>query len=182
MPDWHPHFKYSNPRNCVNSYEDSIMCRLFLTGIVLMLFAGQAAADRLYLGALSEHPASNPDQEFNESHKLIAYERDGWIGGYFDNSYGEDTLFVGSRFSVQVRDLEFSLVAGASYGYRDCVKGQDWPITSRRVCPMLAPAISYTGIETALDLQPTLLLIGKAVVLTVSVDSEKAVKLLQKGF
>jgi len=149
--------------------------------LITVGFSAQAAADRLYLGALSEHPFADPRYEFNEAHRLIAYERHNWVAGYFDNSYDEDTFLAGRKFSAHLGAFEFSAIVGASYGYRDCVKGRDWPVNHRRVCPVAIPAVTYTGLETQLNARPTLMMAGEAVVLTVSVDPARIVDAIKRG-
>lgn len=145
-------------------------------------------ADELYLGAVSDHPFSTKKYDFNERHSLVAYERNGWIGGYFDNSYGEDTFFVGKHFSAQTpfEDWRWGVIVGASYGYRDCIKGKSWPVTSRRVCPAVSPTLKYTGFRDSIGLPNTVLFAlpgGGAVTATFSlIDPAELMRSIHSAF
>lgn len=117
-----------------------------LAGLVLILavWAGNAEAEtRLYLGALSKHFSS---EDYNERHKLVMVEHNGFIAGYTDNSYDEDTFLLGGKLRVERADfiphVESSVIVAATYGYRSCSKG--WSDSSKDVCGMVAAQFDYT--------------------------------------
>jgi len=105
------------------------------------------AQTRLYLGAATQHFGS---KHYNERHKLLMLEHDGVVVGYFNNSYDEDSFLAGYKWRAQaldlpVPDLETSVIAAGTYGYRDCIKG--WAQDDRRVCGMVAVQLDYTAHE-----------------------------------
>lgn len=125
------------------------MARAFVTGMIIaVMMAAQSvrAETRLYLGALSKHFSS---QEYNESHKLVMVEHNGFIAGYTDNSYDEDTFLLGGKFRVERADfiphVESSVLVAATYGYRSCSKG--WSDSGKDVCGMVAAQFDYTKWE-----------------------------------
>lgn len=131
--------------------------------MVALWHANNAEAETaLYAGAWSDHPFSN--HEYNEDHRLIAFEHNQVFAGYFRNSYGEDSFATGYRFKRAYGDWEVGLLAGASYGYRSCIKG--WEDQPRRYCPLIAPMVSYTKHR----LQPTLVIMGPAVALSFRIE------------
>jgi len=109
--------------------------------------ANVKAETRLYLGALSQHFSS---EDYNERHKLVMVEHNGFVGGYFNNSYDEDSFLAGYKWrlpnlDLPVPNLETSAIAAATYGYRSCSKG--WSDSDRDVCGMVAAQFDYTGFE-----------------------------------
>ena len=129
---------------------------MFLLILILVFFARQVMADTyIYTGAFSEHLFSSVP---NETHNLLAVQHNGYIGGYFENSYGDDTAFAGVDYSAKLsHNIEIGVMAGATYGYRGCfpLDGEG----SKRACPMVAPHASYTKYPV----QPTVILLGEAV-------------------
>lgn len=113
-----------------------------------------------------KHPMITERREFNESNDLLAIEYKNVFVGYFRNSFDDDTFALGYRFSHKIgKHWEASLVAGATYGYRDCTSSWD-QFESKKVCPALSPMLSYTKYK----LKPTVAVIGEAVSLTGRVD------------
>lgn len=137
-----------------------ILLLLVLLGLVV-LAAAEAQADSLYTGAWSTHLSSG---EYNEQHDLIAYERDRYILGYFKNSYNDDTIFIAKHWYKDLHDLRVGVYGGVMYGYRDCLRGG--ADRGKRVCPMIAPAISLRTTQPS----PTLFLLGTAVAISVRWD------------
>lgn len=117
----------------------------------------------LYTGAWSKHISS---EDYNETHKMLALEYRGVIGGYFENSYSEDALFAGYRFTRQWRDFEGGLMVGAVYGYRHCIKG--WDESDRQICPMISPSVTYT----AYPVQPSVFAVANAIGINIRTDLE----------
>lgn len=135
-----------------------------LAGLVLILavWSGNAKAETyLYAGAWSKHFGN---EEYNEQHDLIAIEHKNVIAGYFRNSYDEDALTAGYKFKRDYGPLEAGVMAGAVYGYRHCFKG--WAEQDRRVCPMLAPYVSWD----AGPVNPTVLVLGNAVAISIRIE------------
>lgn len=160
----------------------TILMALLVT-VSLITLPTAHADTTAYLGGWSDHPFS--DHEYNENHRLLAVEHDGWTAAFFDNSYDEDTLAAGYHFKPQLTRLghfQAGAVAGLSYGYRDCRKGWDREGQRRRVCPMLAPSLSYTGWEDATSIKPTVLVLGSAVVATVGIDLNRLANFIQRTF
>lgn len=116
--------------------------------LALALWSANAKAEtRLYLGALSQHFSS---EDYNERHKLAMVEYNGFVGGYFNNSYDEDSFLAGYKWRTEFLDLplphlETSIITAATYGYRDCIKG--WADADRRVCGFAAAQLDYTKWE-----------------------------------
>lgn len=126
---------------------------------VLLLFSFTAQADTSVLvGGFSTHLS---DRDYNSFHRLLVVEKDTYFGGYFRNSYYQDTFIVGKNFRV---NNEVGILSGLTYGYREdsnCYKYQGMDNYSDRiVCP-------YVGLEFGLELpyRPTFLIFGNAIVL-----------------
>lgn len=134
-----------------------------LIAAALLLASTQVMASDAYLhtGAWSQHFSGDA---YNESHDLLAVEYSSYMAGYFENSYGEDSVFAAKRWSWEYGYWEASIIAGAVYGYRHCLKG--WTDRNRRVCPLISPAITYTRYTV----QPSVLLMGNAVALSIRTD------------
>jgi len=140
---------------------------------IAFLFAMPSMADStVYLGAVSKHIGGDSEYDYNENHNLIGVEADGWFAGFFENSYREDTWAIGHRLTKRYGDFEPGILVGASYGYRNCAKGYDDAGETRRVCPVVAPSLTWHGIKKATGLKPTVMLLGNAVAVTVGVDLE----------
>jgi hypothetical protein len=123
----------------------------YLAAIVVLALAvwgsNARAETRLYLGAVTQHFSS---EDYNERHKLVMGEHNGFIAGYFNNSYDEDSFLAGykwrlPKFDLPVPNVETSVIGAATYGYRSCSKG--WSDTGRDVCGMAAVQFDYTGFE-----------------------------------
>ena len=128
----------------------------------LLAASAQATADTyLHTGAWSQHFS---DRTYNESHNLLAVDYKSYVVGYFENSYGEDSFIAAKRWSWQYGNWEAGVSAGAVYGYRHCLKG--WTDRNRRTCPLIAPSITYTKYTV----QPSLLVMGNAVAVSIRTD------------
>lgn len=133
------------------------LCWLLSAFVLLAaIYSANAKAETyVYAGAWSDHPFSEND--YNERHDLLGVEHKGVIAGYFRNSYSEDSFVTGYRFKRAYGDLEASLIVGATYGYRHCVKG--YADRSKRVCPVAVPMVTYTKYQV----EPSLMVLGSAV-------------------
>ena len=146
-----------------NLIGDSVMsCKLYaIVLMILMAVSTDVFAESTYihLGAWSKHiDIGNRDNNYNETHNLIAIESNNWMAGRFKNSYDDETFFVGHRFTKQWHNLELGLTAGAMHGYRDC-RLKDRPDSSKKLCPFVVPSVTYTKHR----IQPSVMLLGNAV-------------------
>ncbi len=128
--------------------------------VALAIAAAPAVASDVYIhtGAWSQHLSRD---DYNESHRLAAVEYSSYMAGYFNNSYDEDSAFIAKRWSQDFGDWEASISLGAVYGYRSCIKG--WSEDDRRICPLISPSLTYTRYAV----QPSLLLMGNALAISV---------------
>ena len=126
-----------------------------------LLITPLAHADKLYIGAKSYHIPKNTD--FNETHALVAYERGGVIGGYFNNSHDDDTFFLAKRYYHQFSEQTTgSIMVGAMYGYKgDCL--DPGPVGKTRLCPMVSLAIEHRFDLGKLDPLGNLITLGNAI-------------------
>ncbi len=135
-----------------------IKIALFILTACALEFVSQiAAADALYVGAWSVHidAAENVN---NGDHRLLAYERNGYIVGYFKNSFSEDTGFVAKRFELFERgNWKAAVYVGVDYGYNGCEQSKDTGKNS--VCPLVVPELAYTKHKT----QIVVSLLGNAI-------------------
>ena len=115
----------------------------------------------LWTGAWSKHIGGRDD--LNESQRLLAIEHNNWISGYFKNSFDDDAFFFGKKYTRSLGyDFKASAMIGLNYGYRDSCTDSDFR-GEKQVCPMIVPAITYTGYRV----QPTIMSIGNAATLSV---------------
>lgn len=135
-----------------------------LIGIVFcfLLIPEVARPDAVYLGGISTHIAS-PDSQYNQSHDLIAYERNVYLVGRFKNSYNRTSYVAAKGWHEHRGYLRLSLFVGGVYGYRSCYGDEG---TEARLCPMLAPSATYTRWRV----QPSVFLFGEALVLSARVE------------
>tara|TARA_R100000152_G_C6782307_1_gene219774 strand:+ start:17583 stop:17996 length:414 start_codon:yes stop_codon:yes gene_type:complete len=109
--------------------------------LITLLMSPLSHADKLYLGAKSYH--FDRSKDYNETHKLVMYEREGYVAAYFNNSYDEDTFLLGKRLYYPLTDnLTTSVMVGATYGYRSLRKPGDLS-RSRKVLPAVTLSIEY---------------------------------------
>lgn len=134
--------------------------------IALLLLSNIALADSIYLGAYSYHINKSPTVT-NDNHKLLAYEKNSYVAGTYVNSFGDRAYIVGKRIKgFDIGDIKISAMVGAVYGYYSCKTGKEpTENASQVVCPALVPEISYTKY----DIQPSILILGNAIALSVKV-------------
>lgn len=130
--------------------------------VALMLLCSTAVADTsLRLGGLSTHLS---DKDYNSFHRVLILEHDSYFGGYFRNSYYDDSFIAGKRFGDDV-----GLLTGLTYGYRkdsSCYKYQGVDNYSDRiVCP-------FIGVDLRFDLpyKPSLTAAPGFINLTFGID------------
>lgn len=141
--------------------------RTIIAILFSIVFAATANAEiNVTFGGWSYH-VQDRDIITNEDHKLLGLsyvnENNGW-GGFaarFDNSFDRESYALGVAKYWSVSDFIVGIQGGAVYGYTSCMGNEGdksvW-------CPMVVPSISYAK----WDLQPTIMLMGPAVVFAFS--------------
>ncbi|WP_372966682.1 hypothetical protein [Marinobacter sp.] len=132
-----------------------------IAALAIALAAPAMADSYIYTGAWSQHFSG---KEYNETNRMLAVAVDGYMAGYFRNSYDEDAFMLARQFTANHGDIQFGVSLGAVYGYRHCLKG--WSDSSRRVCPLAVPSVTYTGYPV----QPSLMLVGEALAISIRTD------------
>lgn len=95
---------------------DKFHWAIFLVALLFCL-STPCWADTLYLGAKSHHFDPVGDGITRESHALIIYENDdGWMGGYWRNSFNKDTYAIGYHHKFW-RNEEFKASFGVKGGF-----------------------------------------------------------------
>ena len=131
---------------------------------LIFLFASTAHAETSVLaGAWSKHLYA--DQQYNETHNLVAVQHNKVFAGYFVNSYEEDTLAIAYKWSFDYKLLEVGVYGGAMYGYRDCF-GLQASQRSRKVCPMVVP---FATLDLG-PVDPQVYLLGSALAVGFKID------------
>lgn len=140
-----------------------------LTSLTLtILLAGcepamaSSPATTLHLGAWSHHYGWG-NSITNETHNLVAVENSGYALGYFENSYGRDTIFMAKSWrGYKTQRLSFSAALGLSYGYKECYGDTG---ERRAVCPFGYVGAGYDVIQKEqFILRPTLKMLPGVVI------------------
>lgn len=98
----------------------------------------------LHLGAWSNHYGWS-NSITNETHNLVAVENSGYTIGYFENSYGRDTVFTAMSWrSYETQRISLSASVGISYGYKECYGDTG---DSRATCPFGYVGVGYDMIQ-----------------------------------
>jgi hypothetical protein len=131
----------------------------FFIYMVTILLPNKAKAEEyVYLTGYSKHLIKG---DYNESHDLLAYQRDGFTLGSFVNSYDEQSfVFSYSYPTFKHGYLHLNTVIGVTYGYRECY-GYNAE-ADQRVCPYAAPEFVYTKYK----LQPAIGFLAHAVAIS----------------
>lgn len=100
---------------------------LLVMVIFAVLMARQLSAEelRVYTGAWSKHFLNTKEGHlpYQNNHKLAAVEYGNVIAGYFENSYYQDTFFVGAVGKLTWESVDLVASVGVNYGYYHCTKG-----------------------------------------------------------
>lgn len=126
--------------------------------MVLTLFMGHVQAQEVFYGYKSHHWSSS--SYTNDTHHMVGLKVSNFIGGRFDNSYGDETYFIGKYGSTIWGNLEGFAIVGGMYGYKRCYGNDD---SSKNVCPMLALGVSYLGVSRYF--KPSVFQLGDATVI-----------------
>lgn len=158
-------------RNYNESQVTQVLIRLILGTILIFMWVlifglpNNCRADSIYLGAYSVHVVESPYVN-NSQHDLLAYEHNGWVVGTFRNSYDTRSEFVARRFDVvEWGYWELRANTGFVYGYNTCEIGKVVTSTDRKWCPIITPELQYTQFRV----RPTLVMLGKALAVTVNI-------------
>lgn len=143
--------------------------KTILTTLLLTLSLS-SFADSLYLGGWSKHFIVKGDGSIplNESHNIVAIERNNWIAGYFKNSYFDDSALVARKYHIMSNNTwALDIAVGASYGYRTCSMEGRYPRDAdKRWCPAIVPELTYTKYRV----KPSIMVMTGALVLTFKID------------
>lgn len=141
-----------------------------LTFMLLMLFMGLTvhAETSFKLGGLSTHLSEG---DYNTFHRLAIISHNDYFGGYFRNSFDDDSFVLGHSWGFEDSVFRFNLHAGVVYGYRKsshCYKAQDEKTYEPKVaCLFIAPEIMAHKVP----LKPSILIFGPgALVLSINLD------------
>ena len=120
------------------------------------------------LGGLSMHWSEG---NYRSCHRLVMVSHNDYFGGYFLNSFDDDSFVVGKTWSVQDSVFKFNLHGGLVYGYRKsshCYKTQNEKThESKIVCPAVSPEV----VAHQVPLKPSIAIFGLgALVFSVNVD------------
>jgi hypothetical protein len=127
----------------------------------LLAFSAPAMAETaIHAGGYSYHVATGHKNDYNDWHRLAAFEHGSVMAGYFRNSYDRDTFLAAYGWSHQWGNFRGAVHVGASYGYRSCYGDEG---NTGRVCPVAFPSLYYTRYAV----QPGVVVFGEAVAVTV---------------
>lgn len=138
--------------------------------VIFLLLSPFVSADHLYLGAWSYHFNDHPNkgwdeslpQEYNQTHNLIGYQKNGYMIGHYENSFNQSTVVVTRNFESNHKDFAFIFAVGATRGYNDCGNEKQNPGTDKKICGYYQAGIAYTKYRV----QPVFGLSGSIAVLS----------------
>lgn len=141
-----------------------------LTFLLLMVSASLTthAETSFKLGGLSTHLSEG---DYNAFHRLIIISHNDYFGGYFRNSFDDDSFVLGHTWGFEDSVFRFNLHAGVVYGYRKsshCYKAQDEKLDEPKVaCLFAAPEV----MAHLVPLKPSLTIFGPgALVFSINLD------------
>lgn len=139
-----------------------------LVAVFLCLAFDVSAEIRIKFGGASFHTTSDAPNEF---HRTAIMSHRGWFGGYFRNSFDDDSFAAGYSFTDPLADVDIQLHTGIVYGYRKssrCYKSQKPKAEDPKiVCPLIAPEL----ILRKLPLKPSIAWYGfDAIVFNLNLD------------
>lgn len=136
--------------------------RNLIAVFVLLVSTVAHAEDYIYAGGWSKH-FGDTTGVINEQHNFVGYERDDWIVGSFKNSFGKDAYLAGKILEIyEIDNIHLKVAVGGVYGYNSC-SDTNPPSNEAVLCPAVAPMLSYERFA----MQPTITVVGKAVVVMV---------------
>ena len=115
------------------------------------------AETEIIFGGVSTHTMSDAPNEF---HRTAMVKHGDWFGGYFRNSFNDDSFALGYAITDHLEGFDVALNVGAVYGYRkngNCYKTQkEGDRSPKIICPMIAPEVIFRS----LPLSPSISLYG----------------------
>ena len=120
------------------------------------------------LGGLSTHLSGG---DYNAFHRLIIISHNDYFGGYFRNSFDDDSFVLGHTWGFEDSVFRFNLHGGVVYGYRKsshCYKAQEEKLDEPKVtCLFVAPEV----MAHLVPLKPSITIFGPgALVLSINLD------------
>ncbi|AUG85156.1 antimicrobial peptide resistance and lipid A acylation protein PagP [Vibrio phage Ceto] len=116
------------------------MIKYVITLVCLVLTLGfsfdAAADDSIYLGGFSYHF----EDDRNNINPLLFYQKDGYVGGYFYNSFENHSLLLGKDFSIHRDGITIGVVPSIIYGYE---KKQTLAACTGKICLGALPYIKF---------------------------------------
>lgn len=109
--------------------------------VAVFLCLNVSAETTLKFGGFSHHLSEG---DYNSFHRVLILNHNGYFGGYFKNSYYDDSFTLGYRWHLKTDSLfNFGLSTALVYGYREssgCYKKQDKREKDpKRLCFMVSP-------------------------------------------
>lgn len=121
--------------------------------LVLATLSLPVQAENIHFGGWSKHLGGG---ENNETHKLLALEKDNFIVGRFKNSHSKTSMVVGYNFQSNTNHFNYGLTLGGVTGYEDKMP------EVIGVTPAFIPFVSYNKYF----IKPQFMLLGNAAVLS----------------
>lgn len=145
-------------------------CSLFV--LCFSLLEKAKADEYLYTGAWSYHANDKERHLKNETHRLIAYEKDGVMVGTFKNSYYDQTYLIAKTidhrfikpYNTKYINLEFK--AALTYGYYQCFGGKTRNDNTKNFCPAIVTSVSSDKVAVQIgkySIQPAYMMMGSNV-------------------
>ncbi len=119
------------------------------SGFFLMIFSSVtfASADlEVYLGAWTYH--FDRDGDYNQTNDLIGFEYKKWMVYHFENSFNDESVFIGRRFAWQADiipkvDIEYGVKLGLVSGYDENLNAPE--LFGEHVCGSFFAAFGTEG-------------------------------------
>lgn len=146
------------------------MCKKITLSLLLLCSSELIMADSIYLGGWSTHIGG--DSDYNENHRLIAYERGKYLYGYARNSFNRDVYYASRKFLVpqSLVPININIHTGAIYGYLECVRPTKTAVQKgkhSKLCLMLAAEFTPT---TGYFIKPSVLIVGNSIIGSFKID------------
>ena len=120
---------------------------------VSVSFTSEAADKYVYFGAWSKHFVAHPQNveedatkhkyEFNENHKLVAFQYGSYMIGRFENSFYQETYIATKQWDLVERgNVKIIGALGLTHGYHGCSQKNDED--DAETCPYGSIGIAYT--------------------------------------
>ena len=115
----------------------------YLLGFIAMLMTLPAMAETsLTTGFKTYHFHNN--STLNDNNYGLGLEHNGWIAGYYDNSYRKNSFYVGHEWKTNNPHWNLGLEVAAVSGYDNKTFSKLEGGTSHPICVSIAPEIMFT--------------------------------------